>query len=68
MLAGKEYGSGSSRDWAAKGPKLLGVRAVIKDADGNPMKVNSVSYCIDGGGMPTSLCPRPWSSDTAHWR
>ena len=29
VLAGKEYGSGSSRDWAAKGPKLLGVRAVI---------------------------------------
>ncbi|MHB8246323.1 MAG: aconitate hydratase AcnA [Acidimicrobiales bacterium] len=29
VLAGKEYGSGSSRDWAAKGPALLGVRAVI---------------------------------------
>ncbi len=29
ILAGKEYGSGSSRDWAAKGPNLLGVRAVI---------------------------------------
>ncbi|MGE0606429.1 MAG: aconitate hydratase AcnA [Pirellulales bacterium] len=29
ILAGKEYGSGSSRDWAAKGPMLLGVRAVI---------------------------------------
>ena len=29
LLAGKEYGSGSSRDWAAKGPNLLGVRAVI---------------------------------------
>jgi aconitate hydratase len=29
ILAGKEYGSGSSRDWAAKGPALLGVRAVI---------------------------------------
>ena len=28
ILAGKEYGSGSSRDWAAKGPALLGVRAV----------------------------------------
>jgi aconitate hydratase len=31
-LAGKEYGSGSSRDWAAKGPYLLGVRAVIADS------------------------------------
>jgi aconitate hydratase len=29
VIAGKEYGSGSSRDWAAKGPMLLGVRAVI---------------------------------------
>jgi aconitate hydratase len=29
VLAGKEYGSGSSRDWAAKGPNLLGVKAVI---------------------------------------
>jgi aconitate hydratase len=31
ILAGKEYGSGSSRDWAAKGPALLGVRAVIAE-------------------------------------
>ncbi len=32
VLAGKEYGSGSSRDWAAKGPALLGVRAVIAES------------------------------------
>jgi aconitate hydratase len=32
ILAGKEYGSGSSRDWAAKGPMLLGVRAVIAES------------------------------------
>ena len=32
IIAGKEYGSGSSRDWAAKGPRLLGVRAVIADS------------------------------------
>ena len=31
ILAGKEYGAGSSRDWAAKGPRLLGVRAVIAE-------------------------------------
>ena len=31
VLAGKEYGSGSSRDWAAKGPSLLGVQAVIAE-------------------------------------
>jgi aconitate hydratase len=32
VLAGKEYGSGSSRDWAAKGPYLLGIRAVIAES------------------------------------
>ena len=32
VIAGKEYGSGSSRDWAAKGPALLGVRAVIAES------------------------------------
>ena len=32
VLAGKEYGSGSSRDWAAKGPALLGVKAVIAES------------------------------------
>jgi aconitate hydratase len=32
VLAGKEYGSGSSRDWAAKGPYLLGIKAVIADS------------------------------------
>jgi aconitate hydratase len=32
VVGGKEYGTGSSRDWAAKGPKLLGVRAVITES------------------------------------
>lgn len=32
VIAGKEYGTGSSRDWAAKGPKLLGVSAVIAES------------------------------------
>jgi aconitate hydratase len=32
VIGGKEYGTGSSRDWAAKGPKLLGVRAVIAES------------------------------------
>jgi aconitate hydratase len=32
VLAGKEYGSGSSRDWAAKGPYLLGIQAVIAES------------------------------------
>ena len=32
IIAGKEYGSGSSRDWAAKGPKLQGVKAVLTES------------------------------------
>src|SRR5207247_10972854 len=32
VIAGKEYGSGSSRDWAAKGPALLGIRAVLAES------------------------------------
>jgi aconitate hydratase len=32
VIAGKDYGSGSSRDWAAKGPALLGVRAVLAES------------------------------------
>ena len=32
VVAGKMYGSGSSRDWAAKGPMLLGVRAVLAES------------------------------------
>ena len=32
VIAGKEYGSGSSRDWAAKGPALLGIRAVVAES------------------------------------
>ena len=32
VLAGKEYGTGSSRDWAAKGPWLLGVRAILAES------------------------------------
>jgi aconitate hydratase len=32
VVAGKEYGSGSSRDWAAKGPRLLGVKAVVAES------------------------------------
>lgn len=32
IIAGRDYGSGSSRDWAAKGPYLLGIRAVIAES------------------------------------
>jgi aconitate hydratase len=32
VVAGKDYGAGSSRDWAAKGPRLLGVRAILAES------------------------------------
>jgi aconitate hydratase len=53
ILAGKEYGSGSSRDWAAKGPKLLGVRAVIAESFERIHRSNLVGMGI----LPLELLP-----------
>jgi aconitate hydratase len=60
ILAGKEYGSGSSRDWAAKGPKLLGVRAVIAESYERIHRSNLVGMGIlplelTAGNTPASL-------------
>jgi len=46
ILAGKEYGTGSSRDWAAKGPLLLGVRAVIAESFERIHRTNLVGMGI----------------------
>ena len=46
IIAGKEYGTGSSRDWAAKGPKLLGVRAVIAESFERIHRTNLVGMGI----------------------
>ncbi|HLX35968.1 MAG TPA: aconitate hydratase [Candidatus Limnocylindrales bacterium] len=46
VLAGKEYGSGSSRDWAAKGPLLLGVRAVVAEGYERIHRTNLVGMGI----------------------
>ncbi len=46
VLAGKEYGTGSSRDWAAKGPLLLGVRAVIAESFERIHRTNLVQMGI----------------------
>jgi aconitate hydratase len=61
ILAGKEYGSGSSRDWAAKGPKLLGVRAVIAESFERIHRSNLVGMGIlplqfEDGLNAESLC------------
>jgi aconitate hydratase len=46
VLAGKEYGTGSSRDWAAKGTQLLGVRAVIAESFERIHRSNLVGFGV----------------------
>jgi aconitate hydratase len=53
VLAGKEYGSGSSRDWAAKGSALLGVRAVIAESYERIHRTNLVAL----GVVPLQYLP-----------
>lgn len=53
VLAGKEYGSGSSRDWAAKGPRLLGVRAVLAESFERIHRSNLVNL----GVLPLEFLP-----------
>jgi aconitate hydratase len=53
ILAGKEYGTGSSRDWAAKGPALLGVRAVIAESFERIHRANLVGM----GVLPLAFLP-----------
>jgi aconitate hydratase len=49
ILAGKEYGTGSSRDWAAKGTLLLGVKAVIAESFERIHRSNLAGTVYDGG-------------------
>src|SRR5437879_9215643 len=53
VIAGKEYGAGSSRDWAAKGPRLLGVRAVIAQSYERIHRSNLVGMVI----LPLQFLP-----------
>ena len=53
VLAGKEYGAGSSRDWAAKGTLLLGVRAVIAESYERIHRSNLVGM----GVLPLEFLP-----------
>jgi aconitate hydratase len=60
IIAGKEYGSGSSRDWAAKGTLLLGVKAVIAESFERIHRSNLVNMGVlplqfDGGATASSL-------------
>ncbi len=54
VIGGKEYGTGSSRDWAAKGPKLQGVRAVITESferihRSNLIGMGIAPFCFEAG-------------------
>ncbi len=60
VIAGKEYGSGSSRDWAAKGPQLLGVKAVLAESyerihRSNLIGMGIVPLQLPAGETPESL-------------
>jgi aconitate hydratase len=61
VLAGKEYGSGSSRDWAAQGPKLLGVRAVIAESYERIHRSNLVGMGILPCSSAPATTPRAWA-------
>jgi aconitate hydratase len=61
VFAGKEYGMGSSRDWAAKGPSLLGVRAVIAESFERIHRGNLVGM----GVLPLELEPHVTVADLA---
>ncbi|EDO08731.1 aconitate hydratase 1 family protein [Babesia bovis T2Bo] len=53
VVAGKEYGSGSSRDWAAKGPALLGIRAIFAESFERIHRTNLVGFGI----LPLQFMP-----------
>jgi aconitate hydratase len=61
ILAGKEYGSGSSRDWAAKGPRLLGIRFVIAESYERIHRSNLVGMGI----LPLQFLPGQ-NADSLH--
>ena len=61
VLAGKEYGTGSSRDWAAKGTQLLGVRAVIASSYERIHRSNLVGM----GSLATGICR--WTDLAVAW-
>jgi aconitate hydratase len=59
VLAGKEYGSGSSRDWAAKGTSLLGVKAVIAESYERIHRSNLIGMGVLPLQFPEGECRQP---------
>jgi aconitase A len=62
IIAGKKYGSGSSRDWAAKGVLLLGVRAVIAESFERIHRTNLVGMTIRIGATTGAIPERKVST------
>jgi len=60
ILAGKEYGSGSSRDWAAKGVMLLGVKAVIAESFERIHRTNLVGMACCRSNSKTARTRKAW--------
>ena len=60
IIAGKEYGSGSSRDWAAKGPRLLGVQAVIAESFERIHRSNLVGMGVLPCSSRLGKTPKAW--------
>jgi aconitate hydratase len=60
VLAGKEYGAGSSRDWAAKGPMLLGVKAVIAESFERIHRSNLVNMGVLPLEFPAGTTAASW--------
>ena len=60
VLAGKEYGSGSSRDWAAKGTALLGVKAVIAESYERIHRSNLIGMGVLPLQFPEGRTPSRW--------
>ena len=65
ILAGKEYGTGSSRDWAAKGTMLLGVRAVIAESFERIHRSNLIGMGVLPLHVPGRPAARPRSASPA---
>ena len=62
VLSGKEYGSGSSRDWAAKGTALLGVKAVIAESYERIHRSNLIGMGVLRCSTPRARTPSRWAS------
>ena len=65
VLAGKEYGTGSSRDWAAKGPALQGVKAVIAKASSGSTARTWWAWACSRSNSSRARTPRRWVSPVA---